>query len=157
MLKANAQEFTSQPIGFSVVGGFSASYGPQSIAIPPFMLKANIGINMNVQNFMLYALPGITIGIAPTGYYHVEAGVGWHFITADYSWNWQGLNGNTYRNQNINVGVKFRISSKHKNDIWLWLKYGRCIESDGYNEEHTLTWDGHNLELRLLINIFQLN
>lgn len=138
---------TASPI---LATGFSA--GIQGISIPPLQTKFSVGFIKKTKNFEYYVLPGLTVGIAPTGLGHIELGVLYESITLDYSANWQQISGENkyYHNQNINFGYQVKLNRKKQNNLRLWLNVGKAIYSSGYNTEFPVYWNGISSQLRLL-------
>lgn len=84
------------------------------------------------------------------GYYHIETGIKYDFITFDYSINWLGQDKKWYKNQNFNVGLQFKLIK----EINFWLKYGRSFQKSEYNISKTNQWGGNNIEAKIIFLIF---
>lgn len=146
-------------IGMIVSSGFS--FGIQSVSIPPLQTKCSVGFNYTVNHNSFYLLPGLTLGIAPSISLHIESGFKFHFLTLDYSYNKSSFrdengDGINLRNHCLNLGLQFKIYTKEKTNVWIWIKGGKTFEEAGYSDEFPAIWNGHNLELKFIYERYKI-
>lgn len=134
------------------------AYGIQGIAIPPFTYKLSVGVEYTIGKTSVYALPGVSLGIAPVVFFHFETGIQYQFMTIDYSTNFYSTKEEEvvrrFSNGNINLGIRIKLKKKKEDDVFLWIKAGKSISEKGYDEEFPPIWNGYNAELRLVYKFF---
>ncbi|WP_438426088.1 hypothetical protein [Aquimarina macrocephali] len=148
------------PKKFNINLAYGIAYGIQGVSIPPFTYKLSAGVEYAIGKTSVYALPGLTGGIAPVVFFHFEAGINYRFMTIDYSTNSYKTQDDEvvrkFSNENINLGIRIKLNKKKKGDVLLWIKVGKSISEKGYNDEFPLIWDGYNAELRIVYKVFKL-
>ncbi len=136
------------------------AYGIQGVAIPPYTFKVSAGIEYTIGKGSIYALPGISAGIAPVIFFHFETGIRYRFMTIDYSTNsYKTKEGEVVRrfsNGNINLGLRIKLNKKKQDNLFLWIKAGKSISEKGYDEEFLPIWNGYNAEVRIVYKPYKL-
>ncbi|WP_299182074.1 hypothetical protein [uncultured Aquimarina sp.] len=150
--------YVEKSINMNFVGG--VALGIQGIAIPPYTHKLSAGIEYTIGRGSIYALPGISAGIAPVIFFHFETGIGYRFMTIDYSTNYYEIEENevvrSFSNGNINLGIRFKLNKKRQRNLFLWIKAGKSISEKGYDDEFPPIWNGYNVEVRIVYKVFKL-
>ncbi|WP_109436310.1 MULTISPECIES: hypothetical protein [Aquimarina] len=148
------------PKKFNINLAYGIAYGIQGISIPPFTYKLSAGVEYTMGKTSVYALPGLTVGIAPVVFFHFETGINYRFMTIDYSTNSYKTQDDEivrkFSNENINLGIRIKLNKKKKGNVFLWIKVGKSISEKGYNEEFPPIWNGYNAELRIVYKVFKL-
>lgn len=150
--------YIEKNINMNLAGG--VAYGIQGIATPPYTFKLSAGIEYTIGKGSIYALPGISAGIAPVIFFHFETGMGYRFMTIDYSTNFYKTKEDEvtrrFSNGNINLGIRFKLNKKRQRNLFLWIKAGKSISEKGYDDEFPPIWNGYNVEARIVYKVFKL-
>ncbi len=151
----HAQETPESKGKFDGLVSTGFSYGIQSLSVPPIMQKISLGLGYSTKKVSYYLLPGITVGIAPMSSTHIEIGLKYLILTFDYTVNWTSISGvsQTFVNQNLNLGLQIKLNPKKEDNLSLWLKGGKSFFERGYDEQYKPTWNGYNIELKLIWNL----